>query len=65
MMGRKLTSGCGSSIRPSAPSWKISTVAPKVAAIDSRKPSAAVSGTRIERNTRISSRKAAPATIAR
>ena len=46
----------------SAPSWKTATVAPRVASTESRKPRVAVSGTRIERNTSISSRNASPTT---
>ena len=50
---------------PNMPSWKIATVAPSVASTESRKPSVAVSGTRIERKTIISRRNARPTTIAR
>ena len=60
----KLTIGWPS-IRPSAPFWKTATVAPRVASTESRNPSVAVSGTRIERNTSISSRNASPMTTAR
>ena len=60
----KLTIGCPS-IRPNAPSWKTATVAPRVASTESRKPNVAVSGTRIERKTSISSRNASPITTAR
>ncbi len=63
-IGTKLTIGCPSKI-PNAPSWKIATVAPRVARTESRKPRVAVSGTRIERKTTISSRNASPMTIAR
>ena len=60
----KLTIGWPS-IRPNAPSWKTATVAPRVASTESRKPNVAVSGTRIERNTSISSRNASPMTTPR
>ena len=46
------------------PSWKIQTTMPSEAAIESRKPKAALSGTRIERKTTISSSSARPMTTA-
>ena len=46
------------------PSWKIQTVMPIEAAMLSRNPAAAFSGTRIERNTTISSSSARPTTTA-
>ncbi len=60
----KLTIGWPS-IRPNAPSWNTATVTPSVASTDSRKPKVAVSGTRIERKTTMSSRNASPITTAR
>ena len=60
----KLTIGCPC-IRPKVPSWKISTVAPRVASTLNRNPMVAVSGTRIERKTIISRRNASPITMAR
>ncbi len=60
----KLTMGCPSTI-PNMPSWKTATVTPSVASTESRKPRVAVSGTRIERKTIISSTKARPTTTAR
>ena len=60
----KLTIGWPS-IRPNAPSWKTATVAPRVASTERRKPKVAVSGTRSERKTSISSMNARPMTIAR
>ncbi len=49
----------------SQPHWKTATTAPSAPSTDSRKPSAALSGTRIERKTTISSRKARPTTSSR
>ncbi len=49
----------------SQPHWKTATTAPSAAATESRKPRAALSGTRTERNTSIRSRKASPTTSAR
>ena len=46
------------------PNWKIITITPYAAPIDSRFITAALSGTRIERNTAISSRKLRMITIA-
>ena len=63
-IGMKDTSGAPSTM-PNIPSWKTSTVAPSVASTDSRNPSVAVSGTRIDRNTSMSSRNASPMTTAR
>ena len=60
----KLTMGWPSS-SPKVPSWKISTVTPRVASTESRKPRVAISGTRIERKTTISSMNASPMTTAR
>ncbi len=54
MIGRKLMIGCGSEMRPSQPSCQIATVRPNVAATDRPKPTAAMSGTQIERNTSMS-----------
>ena len=64
MMGRKDSNGCGSSMSPNMPSWKMATVTPNVAAMDRPKPSAAISGTQIERNTSISTMNASPRTMA-
>jgi hypothetical protein len=63
-IGMKLTIGWPS-ISPKAPSWKTATVAPSVASTESRNPKVAVSGTRTERKTIISSTKARPMTMAR
>ncbi len=49
----------------SQPHWKTATTAPSAADTESRKPSAAFSGTRIERKTSISRRKAKPTTVPR
>ncbi|CAM5675914.1 hypothetical protein SALBM135S_10130 [Streptomyces alboniger] len=49
----------------SQPHWKTATTAPSAAATESRKPSAAFSGTRIERKTSIRSTNARPTTSAR
>ena len=51
--------------RASQPHWKTATTAPSAATTESRKPSAALSGTRTERKTTISSRNARPTTSAR
>ena len=63
MIGRKLTIGCGS-LTGRPPRLEDRHRRAEGRRQESRKPSAAVSGTRIERNTRISSRNAAPATMA-
>jgi hypothetical protein len=48
----------------SQPHWKTATVAPKLAALDSRKPAAALTGIRNDRNTIMSSSSDSPTTIA-
>ena len=65
--GRKLTIGpVEPTLNRSArlPSWKIQTVRPIEAAMLSRKPSAALTGTRIDRKTIVSSSRARPTTTA-
>ena len=63
--GRKLITGpvVGTPSRsPNQPHWKTATTAPNEAATDSRKPSAALTGTRIERKTSSSRTRASPTT---
>src|ERR1700761_9774287 len=67
MIGRKPTTGpvAGTPSRPaSQPHWKTATVAPKLAATDSRKPTAALTGTRNDRNTIMSRSSESPTTTA-
>jgi hypothetical protein len=67
-MGRKLMMGpvwSTPSRSAAQPHWKTATTAPNVAAMLSRKPAAALTGTRIDRNTSISRNSASPTTTAR
>jgi hypothetical protein len=68
MMGMKLSRGPGLATpiaADSQPHWNTATVAPKVAPMVSRKPSAAFNGTSTDRNIRISSTKDSPITSSR
>ncbi len=53
-VGRKLRMGPGSctpNTAPPQPHWYTATTAPKAASTESRKPSVAITGTRMERKT--------------
>ncbi len=68
MMGRKLSTGpgaCTPKRSPRKPIWKIAVMPPKAASSESTKPRVAVSGTRIERKTRIRIRSDSPTTSPR